>query len=71
MVTNRRTVYGELGRERRHYEPPSVSTVTQHVLQGTLDTQVQADIAYTREGDIKFHVGPVFFVLKGKEADSR
>jgi hypothetical protein len=68
VVTNRRAVYGDLGRERRRYEPSSVSTVTQHVLQGTLDTQVQADIAYTREGDIKFHIGPVFFVLKGKEA---
>ena len=34
----------------RRREPPSVSSVTQHVLRGTLDTQVQADIAYTVEG---------------------
>ena len=52
----------------RRREPPSVSSVTQHVLRGTLDTQVQADIAYTVEGQIKFHLGPVFLVLKGKEA---
>jgi hypothetical protein len=53
---------------RRQREPASVSSVTQHVLQGTLDTQVQADIAYTVDGHIKFHLGPVFFVLKGREA---
>ena len=52
----------------RRREPPSVSSVTQHVLRGTLDTQVQADIAYTVEGHIKFHLGPVFLVLKGREA---
>ena len=52
----------------RRREPASVSSVTQHVLRGTLDTQVQADIAYTAEGHIKFHLGPVFLVLKGKEA---
>jgi len=38
------------------------------VLHGTLDTQVQADIAYTVDGHIKFHLGPVFLVLKGREA---
>jgi hypothetical protein len=38
------------------------------VLYGTLDTQVQADIAYAVDGHIKFHLGPVFFVLKGREA---
>jgi hypothetical protein len=48
--------------------PASVSSVTQHVLQGTLDTQVQADLAYTLDGHIKFHLGPVFFVLKGRQA---
>jgi hypothetical protein len=53
---------------RRHHEPASVSFVTQHVLRGTLDTQVQADIAYVGDGHIKFHLGPVFFVLKGREA---
>jgi hypothetical protein len=53
---------------RRRHEPPGVSSVTQHVLHGTLDTQVQADIAYTLDGHIKFHLGPVFFVLKGREA---
>ena len=52
----------------RRREPASVSSVTQHVLRGTLDTQVQADIAYTAEGHIKFHLGPVFFILKGREA---
>ena len=31
----------------RRREPASVSSVTQHVLRGTLDTQVQADLAYT------------------------
>ena len=54
--------------DRPRREPPSVSSVTQHVLQGTLDTQAQADIAYALEGHIKFHLGPVFFVLKGREA---
>ena len=54
--------------DRRHREPPSVLSVSQHVLQGTLDTHVQADIAYTVQGHIKFHLGPVFFVLKGREA---
>jgi hypothetical protein len=54
--------------DRRRYEPPGVSSVTQHVLHGTLDVQVQADIAYTVDAHIKFHLGPVFFVLKGKEA---
>jgi hypothetical protein len=52
----------------RHREPPSVSSVTQHVLTGTLDTQVQADLAYTTAGHIKCHLGPVFLVLKGREA---
>ena len=49
-------------------EPPAVTSVTQHVLRGTLEVQVQADIAYTVEGQIKFHLGPVFLVLKGREA---
>ena len=53
--------------DRRRHEPPSISSVTQHVVQGTLDTQVQADIAYTADGHVKFHLGPVFFVLKGRE----
>ena len=52
----------------RRREPASVTSVTQHVLRGTLDTQVQADIAYTVEGHIKFHLGPVFLVLKGRAA---
>ena len=54
--------------DNRRREPASVSSVTQHVLRGTLDTQVQADIAYTGDGHIKFHLGPVFLVLKGREA---
>ena len=54
--------------DRRRREPPGVTSVTQHVLRGTLDTQVQADIAYTVEGHIKCHLGPVFLVLKGREA---
>ena len=49
-------------------EPPSVSSVTQHVLQGTLEVQVQAPIAYTGDARIKFHLGPVFFILTGREA---
>ncbi len=52
----------------RRHEPPIVSSVTQHVLHGTLDTQVQADLAYAADGHLKFHLGPVFFVLKGREA---
>ena len=52
----------------RRREPPTVTSVTQHVLQGTLDTQVQADVAYTVEGHVKCHLGPVFLVLKGREA---
>jgi hypothetical protein len=56
-----------LVRNRRR-EPPTVTSVTQHVLQGTLDTQVQADLAYTVEGHVKCHLGPVFLVLKGREA---
>ena len=52
----------------RRRELATVSSVTQHVLRGTLDTEVQADIAYVAEGHIKFHLGPVFLVLKGKEA---
>jgi hypothetical protein len=54
--------------DHRHREPPNVVSVSQHVLQGTLDTEVQADIAYTVHGHIKFHLGPVFFILKGREA---
>ena len=49
-------------------EPPSVSSVTQHVLHGTLEAQVQAPIAYTGDGRIRFHLGPVFFVLTGRQA---
>jgi hypothetical protein len=56
------------GADPRRHEPSGVSSVTQHVLHGTLDTQVRADIAYAVDGHIKFHLGPVFFVLKGKEA---
>ena len=52
----------------RRRELATVSSVTQHVLQGTLGTQVQADIAYTRDGHIKCRLGPVFLVLKGREA---
>jgi hypothetical protein len=54
--------------DNRRCEPASVTSVTQHVLRGTLDTQVQADLAYTVEGHIKCHLGPVFLVLKGREA---
>jgi hypothetical protein len=54
--------------DRRRRELATVSSVTQHVLRGTLDTEVQADIAYTVEGHIKCHLGPVFLVLKGREA---
>jgi hypothetical protein len=52
----------------RRPEPASVSSVTQHVLRGTLEVQVQADIAYVAEAQVKFHLGPVFLVLKGREA---
>ena len=54
--------------DNRRRDPVGVSSVTQHVLRGTLDTEVQADIAYVAEGQIKCHLGPVFLVLKGKEA---
>ena len=49
-------------------EPPSVASVTQHALHGTLDTQVQAPIAYTGDARIRFHLGPVFVVLIGRQA---
>jgi hypothetical protein len=48
----------------RRREPASITSVTQHVLRGTLEVQVQADIAYTAEGHIKCHLGPVFLVLR-------
>lgn len=54
--------------DRPRREPPSVSSVTQHVLQGTLEVQVQAPIAYSGDARIKFHLGPVFFILTGREA---
>ena len=54
--------------DNRRREPASVSSVTQHVLHGTLEVQVQADIAYAGDGHIKCHLGPVFLVLKGREA---
>jgi hypothetical protein len=54
--------------DNRRREPASVSSVTQHVVQGILDVQVQADLAYTGDGHIKCHLGPVFLVLKGREA---
>jgi hypothetical protein len=54
--------------DRSRREPASVVSVSQHALQGTLDTQVQADIAYAVHGHIKFHLGPIFFILKGREA---
>jgi hypothetical protein len=54
--------------DRRRRELATVSSVTQHVLRGTLDTEVQADIAYVSEGHVKCHLGPVFLVLKGREA---
>ena len=34
----------------------------------TLDTQVQAAIVYAGDGRIRFHLGPVSLVLKGREA---
>jgi hypothetical protein len=49
-------------------EPPCVSSVTQHVLHGTLEVQVQAPIAYTGDARIRFHLGPVFVVLTGRQA---
>jgi hypothetical protein len=54
--------------DRPRREPPNVSSVTQHVLQGTLDTHAQADIAYVTDVHIRFRLGPVFFVLKGRAA---
>jgi hypothetical protein len=54
--------------DRRRYEPPAALTVTQHVLHGTMATQAQADIAYVTDVHIRFRLGPVFFVLKGREA---
>jgi hypothetical protein len=52
---------------RRLPEALYASSVTQHVLQGTLDHQVQADVAYS-DGIVRFRLGPVLFVLKGREA---
>jgi hypothetical protein len=37
-------------------------------LQGTLDTHAQADIAYVTDVHIRFRLGSVFFVLKGRQA---
>lgn len=54
--------------DNRRHQPPSITSVTQHVLCGTLETQVQADLAYAGDGHVKFHLGPVFVVLKGREA---
>jgi hypothetical protein len=68
-VSRRRDLYGDLGTPRPGYEPPQATTVTQHVLRGTLDHQVQADIAYTtRDLTVRFRLGPVFFVIQGMPA---
>jgi hypothetical protein len=65
----RRQIYRDLGTPHLRPEPPSASSVTQHVLRGTLDTQVQADVAYTAsELTVRFQLGPVFVVLKGLPA---
>jgi hypothetical protein len=68
MTSKERTRMSAPTADRRRAEPPAVVSVSQHVLQGNLDVQVQADIAYAVEAHIRFHLGPVFFVLKGRQA---
>lgn len=70
MAHNRRELYSDLGTTPSPgYRPPEVSSVTQHVLRGTLDHDVQCDIAYTSdELTVKFHLGPVFIILRGMAA---
>jgi hypothetical protein len=66
---DRRDIYGDLGTPQRRREPPEVSTVTQHVLRGTLDARVHADAAYTMpEVTLRLQLGPVFIVTRGVEA---
>lgn len=65
----RRQLYGDLGGPARRREAPQVATVTQHVLRGSLASEVQADASYTMdELTLRFHIGPVFIVAKGLEA---
>lgn len=69
MTADRRSIYGDLGTPRPVREPPAATSVTQHVLRGTLEAQVYADVAYTSdELTVRFHLGPVFVVLKGTAA---
>jgi hypothetical protein len=68
-MIDRRAIYGDLGAPRPRPEPSDVTTVTQHVLRGTLDRQVYADAAYTStELTVRFNLGPVFVVLRGMAA---
>jgi hypothetical protein len=68
VTVDRRSFYGDLGAPRLRQDP-EVTSVTQHVLRGTLDSQVLADVAYTSsELTVRFHLGPVFVVLKGTSA---
>jgi hypothetical protein len=65
-VSHRRNLYGDLGTTRPGYEPPQTTTVTQHVVRGTLDYEVQADVSGTaRDLTVRFRLGPVFFVIQG------
>lgn len=67
--TGRRAFYRDLGTKPRRPEPSAYTSVTQHVLRGTLDHEHQADAAYTMHSmTVRFRLGPVFIVLQGREA---
>lgn len=70
-MIDRQRIYRDLGRQpkpRPVLEQPAVSSATQHVLSGMLDTSAQYDITYVCEPTIRFRIGSVFMVLKGREA---
>jgi hypothetical protein len=52
----------------RSDEPPGISSVTQHVVPGPLSAEVEADRVYVGDGRIRFGLGQVFVVLRGREA---
>jgi hypothetical protein len=47
---------------------PRIDSITQHVAYGRLPTSVRAPVAYTGNPDIRFQFGPIFVILKDKEA---
>jgi hypothetical protein len=60
VTVDRQALYGDLGAPRLRPERPEATSVTQHVLRGTLDSQVLADVAYTSsELTVRFHLASV------------